>query len=107
MCKSMSEMVELTIDRYTKQMKNENNGIYHRKMCLAILTINEKLDETLDELIDIIFDEFKKDSDMDLINRTRTYSSWINNYINTDKKISKDDIIKCHLKIKKEEGLLL
>lgn len=41
MCKSMSEMVELTIDRYTKQMKNENNGIHHRKMCLAILTINE------------------------------------------------------------------
>lgn len=41
MNEEMKSMVELTIDRYTKQMKNDKNGIRHRKMCLAILTINE------------------------------------------------------------------
>lgn len=90
-----------------KKLSKEYINTNALKEHLSKITINEKLDETLDELIDIIFDEFRKDSDIDLVNRTRAYSSWVNNYVKIDKKISKDDIIKCHLKIKKEEGLLL
>ncbi|MGL5712115.1 MAG: Panacea domain-containing protein [Paraclostridium sp.] len=77
-----------------------------RKDILKFKT-SEKLDETVSGVIDIIMEEFEEDSVKELVERTRAYSSWTNSFINSDKKIYKNDIVKCHLEIKKEEGFLL
>lgn len=89
-----------------KSLCEEFRNIETLKEHLKDFNLNSKLDQTLDELIDLIIEEFISDTSKELAIRTMSYDSWKNNFICTYKKISKDDIVKCHLKIKKETGRL-
>lgn len=78
------------------------------KYSRGLLTEQEiNLSENLSELIEEIIEEFQDDEAFELVERTHSYSSWIEAWNNGNSVITVESILACHEEISNENNGLI